>query len=84
MGIFNPRSPKAGNIVYMVGVLVVYFLIYAQIRTMVGRGEIAPAALYLALLFVIANGLVKYIKINQNIDSLIQFAFLAGRQRLKS
>jgi LPS export ABC transporter permease LptF len=76
MGIYNPRSPKAGNIVYMVVVLIVYFLIYAQIRSMVTRGAVSPIALYLALLFVIVNGLIKYFKINQNIDSLFQYFFL--------
>jgi len=73
MGIYNPRSPKAGNMVYMISVLIIYFFIYARIRSMVGRGEISPAALYLALLFVTLNGLVKYFKVNLNIDSLFRF-----------
>ncbi len=83
MGIYNPRSPKAGNIVYMVVVLIIYFLIYAQIRSMVTRGAVSPAALYLALLFVILNGLVKYFKINQNIDSLFYYFFVLRKQATK-
>lgn len=74
MGIYNPRSPKAGNIVYMVFVLIIYFLIYAQMRAMVTRGAMSPLSLYLALIFVVLNGLFRYIKINQNIDSYIEFA----------
>lgn len=70
MGIFNPRSPKAGNIVYMVLVLIIYFWIYAQTRSMVTRGEISPVWLYFSLVFVVLNGLYRYYKINQNIDSL--------------
>jgi lipopolysaccharide export system permease protein len=82
MGIYNPRSPKAGNIVYMVLVLITYFFIYARLRTMVTGGDISAIALYLALVFIILNGAVKYYKINQNIDSLLQFAFDAGKRQL--
>ena len=64
MGIYNPRSPKAGNIVYMVFVLIIYCMLYAQIRSNLTRGNITPGALYLALVFVIVNGLIKYFKIN--------------------
>ncbi len=81
MGIYNPRSPKAGNIVYMVLVLITYFFIYARLRAMVTGGDISAIALYLALLFVILNGLIKYYKINQNIDSLLQFALGLGKNK---
>ncbi len=80
MGIYNPRSPKAGNIIYMITVLMVYFLIYAHIRNLLSKGESSPPILYLALVFVIANGFVKYLKINLNIDSIFQY-FLEKRKR---
>lgn len=80
MGIYNPRSPKAGNIVYMITVLLVYFLIYAHIRNLLSKGETSPPVLYLALVFIIANGLVKYLKINLNIDSIFQY-FLEQRKK---
>ncbi len=69
MGIYNPRSPKTGNIIYMIAVLVIYFLIFAQTRTMLVQGKLPPAALYSSLLFVIFTGLLEYLKINLNIDS---------------
>ena len=81
MGIFNPRSPKSGNVVYMVLVLIVYFLIYAQIRAQVVQGTISAVALYLSLLFVVINGYVRYFKINQNIDSF--WGYLIKRRKEK-
>ncbi|MBU3914991.1 LptF/LptG family permease, partial [bacterium] len=73
VGIFNPRNPKAGNIVYLISVLIIYFLIFAQTRSLLIQGKVPPIALYISLLFVVLNGLVKYFKINQNIDSFSEY-----------
>ena len=72
MGIFDPRSPKAGNIIYMIAVIIIYFLIYAQARSMLLRGEASPAVLYLPLIFALSLGLISYFKGNHNFNSILE------------
>ena len=74
MGIYNPRSPKTGNIIYMILVLMIYFFVYARIRNLLAKGEASPVVLYATLLFILGNALLKYLKINLNIDSFFQAA----------
>jgi len=70
MGIVDPRSPKAGNIIFMVAVLIVYFLIYAQARNLLSQGQTLPAALYLPLVLALLLGFYNYYKINHDIQSI--------------
>ncbi len=70
MGIFDPRSPKAGNIIYMLAVIIVYFLIFAQARSMLLQGRVPPITLYLPLLFALGLGFYNYFKVNHNINSI--------------
>lgn len=72
LGIFDPRSPRAGNIIYMLAVMIVYFLIFAQARSMLLQAEVPPATLYLPLLLALAMGMYNYFKINHNFDSITE------------
>jgi lipopolysaccharide export system permease protein len=73
MGIFDPRSPKTGNIIYMIVVLMIYFLIYAQARSMLLMGEAPPVVLYLPLVFALSLGFFSYFKVNHNFNSILEF-----------
>jgi len=81
MGIFDPRSPKAGNIIYMLAALIIYFLIFAQARSLLLQGKVHPSVLYLPLLFILGLGFVRYFKVNHNFGSILEAIRL--RERLK-
>lgn len=72
MGIFDPRSPKAGNIIYILAVIIVYFLIFAQARSMLLQGEVPPITLYLPLFLALGLGMYNYYKVNHNFSSLLE------------
>lgn len=84
LGIFDPRSPKSGNILYMLTMIIVYFLIFARARSLMIQGQIHPAVLYLPLLFALGLGLYRFFKINYNFESLteiIRVVLNIGRKR---
>jgi lipopolysaccharide export system permease protein len=81
MGIFDPRSPKAGNIVFMIAMLIIYFLIYAQSRSLLTQGKTHPLALYLPLALALLMGFFNHFKINHDIDSPRRWLFACIRER---
>ncbi len=84
MGIFDPRSPKAGNIIYMIAVMLIYFLIYAQARALLLQGKVSPATLYLPLFFALGLGLISYFKVNYNYNSVLEIIQVKLHQLNKS
>ncbi|NQU63459.1 MAG: YjgP/YjgQ family permease [SAR324 cluster bacterium] len=84
MGIFDPRSPKAGNIIYMIAVMLIYFMLYAQIRALLLQGRVPPAALYLPLLFALGLGMISYFKVNHNYNSVLEILRVQFHQLRKS
>lgn len=84
MGIYDPRSPKAGNILYMLVVIIIYFLVFARARSLLLQGDVPPAALYLPLLFVMGLGAYNYLKTNYNFNSIAEIIrFRMGSYRSK-
>lgn len=73
MGIYDPRSPKTGNIIYMVSVIIVYYLLFTQARSMLLQGKVHPIALYLPLLVALGLGAFNYLKINYNFSSFREY-----------
>lgn len=73
MGIYDPRSPKTGNIIYMVIVIIVYYLLFTQARSMLLQGKAHPVTLYLPLLIALGLGAFNYLKINYNFTSFREY-----------
>ncbi len=73
MGIYDPRNPKAGNIIYMITVLTLYFLIFANFRSMLVQGKVPPLSLYSPLVLVIGIAAFKYAKVNYNLNSFGEY-----------
>jgi lipopolysaccharide export system permease protein len=83
MGIFDPRSPKAGSVVFMTAVLLLYFLIFAQARNLLTQGRTHPIALYLPLFLALLMGFFNYFKINHDVDSPRRWLFGHLRTQLQ-
>lgn len=76
MGIFNPRNPKTGKFVYMIIMMIVYFVIFSQMRSLLVNGKINPVMLYSPLLLSLIIGGLNFLKINHDIHSIGEFITL--------
>jgi len=70
MSIFDPRNPKAGKLMYMLLMIVVYFALFTQARSLFVKGRIHPISLYAPLVLALGVGLVNFLKINYDLSSL--------------
>lgn len=73
MGIFNPRNPKTGKFIYMIMMIIVYFVIFSQMRTLMVLGKIHPVMLYSPLVFSLVIGGLNFLKINHDIHSISEY-----------
>ncbi|MCP4753416.1 MAG: LptF/LptG family permease [Proteobacteria bacterium] len=69
IGIYDPRNPKSGTIVYMIVMMVVYFLILFQARSLLLLGRTPAAGLYLPFLLTLIVGFINYYRINHDMNS---------------
>ena len=66
MAIYNPRRSKAGNIVLMVAMMIGFFMIFYKARTMLAKGLISPSLVYVPIVLLLAIGLFRCHRINQD------------------
>ena len=76
IGLFNPRNPKTGRFIYMISMVIIYFVIFSQLKVLLSDGKIHPVFLYSPLLLALIFGGFSYLKINYDINSLSEFLFL--------
>ena len=76
IGLFNPRNPKTGKFIYMISMVIVYFVIFSQLKVYLSDGKIPPVLLYSPLLLAFIFGGFSYLKINYDINSLSEFLIL--------
>lgn len=76
MGIFNPRNPKTGKFVYMIIMMIVYFVIFSKMRSLLVSGKTHPAMLYSPLLLSLVIGGLNFLKINHDIHSIGEYITL--------
>jgi lipopolysaccharide export system permease protein len=69
LAIYNLRNPKGGNIIYLIGIMVLFFMILVVARNMVAEGKLPLAAMYTPVVLAIFLALFRYLKINQDMES---------------
>ena len=69
MAIYDPRNPKTGKFVYMILMMIVYYTIFSQARSLLVHGKASPAGVYLPLVFAVFIGLVNFLKVNYDLSS---------------
>ena len=80
MGMFNPRNPKTGRFLYMLGMVIAYYSLFSRFRWLVSEGDTHAAILYSPLLLAVLTGLVSYIKINYDLTSFIAIRAIPYRK----
>jgi len=70
MGIFDPRNPKTMRFVYMILMMIAYYSFYSKARGMMVQGKVSAIMIYLPLLVALVIGLVNYLKINYDFNTL--------------
>jgi len=73
IGLFNPRNPKTGRFIYMISMVIVYFVIFSQLKVLLSDGKIHPIFLYTPLLLALLFGGFSYFKVNYDLNSLSEF-----------